>query len=53
VERIREVYGSALLEKGGLLPVLDKLWQDLNICMCLSNSSLQALEEKEERGMLQ
>jgi hypothetical protein len=33
--------------------VLDKLWQDLKICMCLSNSYLQALEDKEERVMLQ
>jgi hypothetical protein len=51
--RVREGQRDALLGKGGLLQVLYKLWQDLKICMSLSNSYLQALEDKEERLMLQ
>jgi hypothetical protein len=45
--------GDALLEKVWLLHALNKVWQDFKICMCLSNSYLQALEDKEERVMLQ
>jgi predicted nucleic acid-binding protein len=52
VGRVRGGKRDALLGKGGLLQVLDKLWQDLKICMCPSKSYLQALEDKEERLML-
>jgi hypothetical protein len=51
--RVREGQRDALLKKVWLLHALNKVWQDFKICKCLSNSYLQALEDKEERVMLQ
>jgi hypothetical protein len=53
VERDREGQVSWLVGEGKVAARFRHVLQDMNICMCLSNSSLQALEDKEERVLLQ